>query len=365
MLELRLRKNLDILILLTTIVILILGEITLYSVTKDSPGKIYEKQLVWIFLGMCGMVGMASLDYSRLEKFSKGIYITNLFMLALVMVVGSSVKGATRWISIGSFQMQPSEFAKIFMIICLAVYLSRRVDEMEHLSTLLGSFLYMALPMILIFKQPDLGTSLVLLSIWFGMAFMAGAKIKHLALILLTGILLFSAMWKLNIIKPYQKTRFYAFINPDIDPQDAGYHVIQSRIAIGSGKLWGKGFNKGTQSQGKFIPENHTDFIFTVIGEEGGFVLSALLVFLYTVILIRGAIIMGQAEDMFGRLLAAGVVSMYAFHIIVNIGMTIGIMPVTGVPLPLFSYGGSNLLLNLSALGLLLGIGMRRNRLSF
>jgi rod shape determining protein RodA len=172
-------------------------------------------------------------------------------------------------------------------------------------------------------------------------------------------------MWKINLIKDYQKARLIVFINPEYDPKDAGYHVIQSRIAIGSGQVWGKGLGQGSQAHGRFIPANHTDFIFTVVGEEGGFFFSTLLVALYGGLLLRGTMVMAQAEDTLGKLLATGVVAMYAFHIVVNIGMTIGIMPITGVPLPLVSYGGSSLILNLLAVGLLLSIGMRRHRLVF
>ncbi len=365
MLDSRLRKNLDILILIVTFILLIMGEITLYSVTKHKPGHLYDKQIVWIILGLIGTLVLASFDYSRLFRLAKIIYTVNLLFLAAVFLVGSSAKGATRWISMGSFQMQPSEFAKLLVIICLAAYLVKRQEHIKKLPVLLGSFAYIGVPMLLIFKQPDLGTSLVLLLIWFGMVFIAGAKLKHLLLIIISGICLFTLMWKLNIIKPYQKARLYSFVRPDLDPQDSGYHVIQSRIAIGSGMLWGKGIGKGTQAHGNFIPENQTDFIFTVVGEEGGFVESIILIILYVILLSRGAIIMGQAEDNFGRLLAAGILSMYFFHIFVNIGMTIGIMPVTGVPLPFFSYGGSNMILNLCSIGLLLGIGMRRHRLAF
>lgn len=365
MLDARLRKNLDIPLLVLTLTVVAMGIVTIYSATHESRGGFYFKQLIWFVFGLAGLVGAASMDYNRLIRWARPLYIANLLLLIAVYKVGSQAKGATRWIPLGSFQFQPSEFAKLIMIVCLAVYLMNRQEQIGKLGTVVGSFVYMAVPMLLIFKQPDLGTSLVLLAIWFGMTYIAGAKPKHLALFLVAGSLLFVGMWKMNVLKTYQKNRLQAFINPEIDPKETGYHVIQARIAIGSGQVWGKGIGKGTQVQGKFIPENHTDFIFTVVGEEGGFVVSTLLVLLYAGILFRGSLAMLHADDMFGRLLATGIVSMYAFHIIVNIGMTIGIMPVTGVPLPLYSYGGSNMLLNLAAVGLLLGIGMRRHRLVF
>lgn len=365
MLDARLRKNLDIPLIVFTLLVVMLGIATIYSATHASAGRHYQKQIVWFLLGLGVMAATASVDYTRLPRLARSLYLLNLALLAFVLKFSPEIKGAQRWIQFGNFQFQPSEFAKIILIICMAAYLTRRQERIHTLSTLIGSFLYIAVPMLLIFKQPDLGTALVLVAIWFGMTYIAGARAGHLALFALAGALLFAGMWRYDILKDYQKNRILAFVNPEVDPRDAGYHVIQSRIAIGSGQVWGKGLMRGTQVQGRFIPENHTDFIFTVVGEEGGFVLSCLLVLLYGGILLRGTLLLAQAEDLLGRLLAAGVVSMYAFHIVVNIGMTIGIMPVTGVPLPLFSYGGSNLLLNMAAIGLLLGIGMRRHRLVF
>jgi rod shape determining protein RodA len=365
MLDARLRKNLDFTLVALMCLIVAMGVVTLYSASASSPTKFYQKQIIFFVLGAIGLVTTASLDYNALTRFVKPLYVGNILMLLAVYKFAPKIKGAARWIPIGSFQFQPSEFAKIIIIICLAVYLVQRQDRIKEVGTLLGSFAYMAFPMLLIFKQPDLGTSLVLLAIWFGMTYIAGAKGKHLLAFLGIGVTLFYGMWHFNVLKPYQKNRLEAFIHPEVDPKETGYHVIQSRIAVGSGQVWGKGLRQGTQSQGRFIPENHTDFIFTVIGEEGGFVASVVLIVLYGGVLIRGAQTMASAEDSLGKLLATGVVSMYAFHIIVNVGMTIGIMPVTGVPLPLFSYGGSNLLLNMSAIGLLLGVGMRRHKLVF
>jgi rod shape determining protein RodA len=365
MIDARLRKNLDVPLLLTTLLIVAMGILTIYSASHASPGRFYQKQVIWFCLGVVGMGLAAWMDYTRLPRFSRTLYILNLLPLLFVMKFGEEKKGAIRWIEFGGFQFQPSEFSKIIMIVCLAVFLSARQHEIRKFSTLAYSFLYIGVPTFLIFRQPDLGTSLVLVAIWFGMTFIAGAKLNHLAVFLLTGLLLFTCMWHFNILKDYQKNRMSAFLNPEIDPKETGYHVLQSRIAIGSGKTMGKGFGNGTQVQGKFIPENHTDFIFTVVGEEGGFVVSTLLVLLYGIFFVRGGLIAAHAEDPLGQLIATGIVAMYAFHTIVNLGMTIGIMPVTGVPLPLFSYGGSSMLLNLTSIGLLLGIGMRRHKLMF
>jgi rod shape determining protein RodA len=365
MLDARLRKNLDFWLLFFAFCIVGIGIATLYSASRDSPIRYYQKQTVFAFVGLVALIATASIDYARLWRFTHWLYGLNLFFLVVVMKFAPPVKGAQRWISLGFFQFQPSEFAKITVIICLAAYLLRRLETIHKLPVLLGSLLFVGIPWALIFKQPDLGTSLVLLAIWFGMAYIAGARTRHLLAIVVVGVSLFGLLWKLDVIKPYQKARLIVFVDPEWDPKDAGYHVIQSRIAVGSGQVWGKGYGQGSQAHGRFIPENHTDFIFTVVGEEGGFFASTLLIALYAGLLLRGAMVIAQAEDMFGRLIATGVVSMYAFHIIVNIGMTIGIMPITGVPLPLVSYGGTSLLLNLLAIGLLLSVGMRRHRLVF
>lgn len=364
MIDARFRKNIDVPLILFTLLIATLGLITLYSVSRETATAYYQKQIVFFAAGLVVMVGMATVDYNRFPRFVKLLYGVNIGLLLLVMKFAAR-KGATRWIPLGSFQLQPSELAKLIMIVCLAVFLQRRLEKIRELPTLLGSLVYMGVPTLLIFKQPDLGTALVLLAIWFGMTFIAGARLKHLGALIVIGGVLFTGMWKLNILKPYQKNRMSAFINPEWDPKESGYHVIQSRIAVGSGQVWGKGFGKGTQAQGRFIPENHTDFIFTVVGEEGGFVLSSLLVTLYAALLFRGAMTIAHADDMLGKLIAAGIVAMFAFHIVLNIGMTIGIMPVAGVPLPFFSYGGSSLLLNMAAIGLLLSISMRRHQLVF
>ncbi|MGC8669471.1 MAG: rod shape-determining protein RodA [Chthonomonadales bacterium] len=365
MLETRMWKGLDWWLVLVAMGIAGMGLLAVTSATHTSAGHQYQKQALWLLLGLGGMAAAASVDCGRILRLARPLYVTNLILLALVFGLGHGAKGAQRWIALGSFQFQPSEFAKVCLILCLAAYLAARAEHLNKLSTLLGSLAYLGIPMLLIFKQPDLGTSLVVLAIWFGMAFVAGARPLHLALILMTGMLLFGAMWHFNVLKPYQKSRFIAFLDPKADPAGAGYQVRQSTIAIGSGDVWGRGFERGTQSQGKFIPENHTDFIFTVVGEEGGFVGALFLIALYTGLILRGAAAMAYAVDLQGRLVAAGIVCMIAFHVIVNVGMTMGIMPVTGVPLPLVSYGGSSLVLNLMAVGLLLSIGKQRHGLIF
>ncbi len=365
MLEARLRKNLDYPLVAVTLAVACIGLAALYSATRDDGLRYLLKQSGCMVLGLIGMVAAARIDYALLPRLTKPLYIVNVGLLLLVMRIGSEIKGAQRWINIAGFQFQPSELAKLVMIVCLASFLVARREKIRELPTLIASFIYISVPTALIFKQPDLGTALVLVAIWFGMTFLAGARIRHLAGFVVVGLLTFTAMWHFNIMETYQKNRLIAFLNPDVDRKNVGYHVRQARIAVGSGQVTGKGFRAGTQGKGNFIPENHTDFIFTVVAEEGGFVASVVLVSVYGLLLYRGLMAASVAQDLLGKLLAGGVVSMLAFHVVLNIGMNVGIMPVAGVPLPLVSYGGTSMVLTLTSIGLLLGIGMRRHTLVF
>ena len=365
MIDARVRKTLDFPLLLIALSIAVLGIVAIYSATYASPNHFYQKQIVWFAAGLAFLMAGLKLDYRRVATYARPLYIVNILILLAVLKVAPDIKGSQRWIPIGGFQFQPSESAKLVVIFCLGAFLVSRAERIREPGVLLSSLFYLLVPMLLIFKQPDLGTSLVLIAVWFGMAYLAGARAAHLTVIFLAGIMLFWGMWHFSILKPYQKARLMAFVDPKMDPRGAGYQVNQSRIAIGSGRVWGKGLKQGSQGQGDFIPENHTDFIFTVVGEEGGFVASAFLIALYGILVIRGSRAMAYAPDLLGRLIAAGILSMFAYHLIVNVGMVTGIMPVTGVPLPLFSYGGSSMMLNMCCIGILLGIGMRRHSIVF
>ncbi|MFZ5631792.1 MAG: rod shape-determining protein RodA [Bacillota bacterium] len=397
------------------------------------------RQIIWIFLGLLAAVVILYIDYEELTKYSRHLYVINLAMLAAVIAVGHAALGAQRWISIGPFSFQPSEFSKLIIIITFADFLSKRKGRLNSFRELVPCFIYIAIPMLLILKQPDLGTSLVFLAIMFGMLFLAGARTSILAGIIALGILMAFSTYEVHhllhepdarlkekiahvskalngndwylrnneelqkdirkkgytnssedlkkyldrikqeqqaaqksherfhkyTIKEYQMTRLTVFMNPESDLLGAGYHVWQSRIAIGSGGITGKGFLKGTQSHYTFLPIRHTDFIFSVVGEEFGFIGVTVLLGLYFVFLYRGIRIAAMAKDTYGVLLAGGIVSMFAFHILQNIGMTTGVMPVAGIPLPLFSYGGSNMIMNLASLGLLLNVYIRRQKLIF
>ena len=248
------------------------------------------------------------------------------------------------------------------MIIALAAMMEKRgkIQSLTDLAPIAG---YVAVPFLLVLKQPDLGTSLVFLAIFLGMVFVAGIRLRILFGIFGLGLAAMPVLW--HFLKDYQKMRIMVFLDPNVDPLGAGYHIIQSKIAIGSGLLFGKGLFGGTQSQLNFLPENHTDFIFSVVGEELGFVGCAILLLLYLIVLWRGVKIARDASDTFGRLLAVGITSMIAFHVLINVGMTMGIMPVTGIPLPLMSYGVSSLTTNIMAIAILLNIQLRRQKLLF
>lgn len=324
------------------------------------------KQIAGIVVGLAVMLCVGLSDYERiLSRSMRPLYVVNLLLLAIVAVKGHASHGAARWISIGRFELQPSEFAKIILIATLSLYLYDHIDTVATWPTLLKSLAHIGIPMLLIAKQPDLGTSLVLLSIWFGVMTVAGARPQHLLVVLVAGVAAFAGMWQFNLLKDYQKNRLAVFINPNADPLDTGYHLHQSEIAIGSGQLMGEGYEHGQENNGNFIPEHQTDFIFTVIGEEGGFVACAILLGLYLILIERSVGILAGCEDPLGRMLCAGVVSMLTFHVVVNAGMTMGVMPVVGVPLPFFSYGLSSLIVNMAAVGLLMSVAGRRYRIMF
>ena len=337
-----------------------------HSFAVSSGGKAWHVQRQSLFMALgCLMVGVSlCFDYRALKKYEWWFYGFNLLMLVAVMVVGKSALGAQRWISIGGFTVQPSEFSKVLLIFCLAAFIERRVEMLDEFKDYLPIFFYIFIPWVLVMKQPDLGTSLTFIAILIGMVFVCGFKYRWQAELLAAFAVLAYPIYKW-VLKDYQRDRLRVFANPELDPFQRGYHVIQSKIAIGSGGLLGKGWLEGTQSQLNFLPENHTDFIFAVVGEEFGFVGTSFIIILYGIIIWRGILIAMEAEETFGTLLAVGVVSMFMFHILVNIGMTAGIMPVTGVPLPFLSYGVSSLTTNLMLIAILLNVKLRHAKLKF
>lgn len=365
----RILKNLDWWLIFAVLILMGCGLGLIDSATHSfavSTGKSWHvnRQFTFMLIGIMLIIVSLRFDYRILKNYAKPLYIFNVLLLVAVMLFGHTQLGAQRWIQIGSFSFQPSEFAKVFLIICLAAFMERRIEWLEDFKDYLPVFLYIFVPFVLVLKQPDLGTSLTFIAILLGMIFVSGFKYKWFAWCISLGVALSPVFWNF-VLKDYQKNRIRVFLNPELDPFGSGYHVIQSKIAIGSGGLFGKGWLEGTQSQLNFLPENHTDFIFAVAGEEFGFIGTAFILCMYFIIIWRGITIALNAEDDFGTLLAVGVTSMFMFHIVVNVGMTAGIMPVTGVPLPFLSYGVSSLMTNAMLVALLLNIKVRDSKLQF
>lgn len=364
----RFLRRIDLLLLFASVAIVIYGLVIISSATHiNTPGEerfwFVQRQGIFAVVNAAMAVVFMQFDYRGLSQHGKILYIINLVMLVAVMLFGHAALGAQRWIQIGPISIQPSEFSKLIMIICMASILEERMGHLNSVQDLLPVAAYVGLPFLLVLKQPDLGTSLVFMAIFFGMVIACGMPWKYFAGIIVVSIMSFPILWQ--FLKDYQKMRIMVFLDPNVDPLGSGYHIIQSKIAIGSGMMFGKGLFEGTQSQLNFLPENHTDFIFAVVGEELGFVGAVILLLLYLIVLWRGIQIAKDAGDVFGRLLAVGITSMLAFHVLVNVGMTTGIMPVTGIPLPLMSYGISSLTTNILSIAILMNIHMHKQKFIF
>lgn len=364
-------RRIDSTLLLTVLGLGIISLMIISSATHANIGHTGQydflmKQGIFLVGGLVIAGASIYFDYRKLLKFVPALFVTNLVMLLIVKFAGASALGAQRWIQIGPFTLQPSEFAKLIMIICLARLLSKGRDKGGYRTwkSLIPVAALMFAPTLLIFIQPDLGTSLAFASITFGMLYICGLNMKLVRHALIALVVVFPLIW-FFVLHSYQKMRILVLFNPSVDPYGSGYHVIQSKISIGSGGFLGQGLFEGTQSQLNFLPENHTDFIFSVIGEELGFIGAVFVLFLYFLLLYRTLMISRSSGDSFGSLLACGIFSMWLFQIFINVGMTLGIMPVTGIPLPFMSYGGSALLMNLLCAGLLMNIYLRRKKLMF
>lgn len=359
--------RMDWLMVLTMLLLLGIGVAFIYSASyrgADVPvSRLYVKQLVWVMLGVGVFLFMTQLDYQRLCDLSFLIYFGNLLLLILVLIpgIGKKVYGAYRWLVIAGIQIQPSELAKVGTIICLAVFLSRPGLDVESPMTLVKALGLVGLPIGLIILEPDLGTAVVLIPVTVIMLLVAGFPLRFLLGLAGVGAMLLPLVWFFGL-HDYQKGRLLVFLHPEKDPLGAGWNSMQSVIAVGSGGFFGKGFLNGTQNVLGFLPRTvaPNDFIFSVIAEETGFVGSTLLLLLFVLLLFTCHRTAELAADSFGRLLAAGVGVMLFCHIFVNVGMTIGVMPITGLPLPLISYGGSFSVSTMLALGLVSSVFVRR-----
>ncbi len=318
----------------------------------------YQKQIVWGGLGFCVMLVAMSFDYRRLRNLAWPMYLGALFLLMLVPLIGKTVYGAKRWLDVGFFNMQPSELAKLAVLVLAARVLSRHGEKLDW-PDFIRVLLVGLVPGGFIIMQPDLGTTLNVLLLLGGMIVFHGIKGRVFKTCLVLLPILMAFMW-FGGMHDYQRQRVLTFLNPGDDPRGTGYHIMQSQIAIGSGQLWGKGFAEGTQSQLRFLPEKHSDFVIAVFGEEWGFIGCVALITLYCFFLLAIFNTIIKAKDRFGSLLATGVFFYFFWQIVINMGMVIGLMPVVGIPLPFMSYGGSSMLVNCLLIGIVLNVSMRR-----
>jgi len=356
----------DRLLFIALFLILAMGVLSIYSVTGSLGTQgtpLYLKQIHWIILGWLVFLVMAWIDYREFARFAYPIYLVTVLTLALVPIIGRTGMGAKRWLTLGSFSFQPSELAKIGILLALAKYFSDAAPKKGlNLRQLLTASGLLLLPVLFILKQPDLGTALSISSIFLSMVFVLGLRSRFLIYFSLISMMIspFVGHFGWNHLKDYQKKRIFTFMNPAEDPTGTGYQIIQSKIAIGSGGFFGKGLFGGTQSQLKFLPERHTDFIFSVFAEQWGFLGVLVLFILFFLVILWGIEVATLSKDTLGSIIAVGIVGHFSFYFFVNVGMTLGVMPVVGVPLPLVSYGGSAMVTTLGLLGLLLNIKVRR-----
>ncbi|MBN2332939.1 MAG: rod shape-determining protein RodA [Deltaproteobacteria bacterium] len=347
-----------------TLVLFMIGMLTIYSATYAPEtaswlSPVDRRQLAWFFIGLAGMGISFAIDYHMYQKIAYVAYGTAIILLVLVLIIGKTSMGAQRWLTIAGFTFQPSELTKLAVVLGLSRFFAeRRTSPPYNLKELLIPFCMVGLPFILVLKQPDLGTALLIVLISLVIIFYAGITRRAIMTLVFAGIAAATCGWQ--FLHDYQRQRILIFLNPDIDPQGAGYHIAQSKIAVGSGGLWGKGFLKGTQNLLHFLPEQHTDFIFSVFAEQWGFLGAALLISLYLLFLLRGLVISQEAKDPYGSYLAIGITATFFWQFCINIGMVLGLMPVVGIPLPLMSYGGTSLLTSMILVGMLLNIHFRK-----
>ncbi len=324
-------------------------------------GSTFTRGLIWALLAAVVFVVATAFDYKWLKTFAWPLYFVNLGLLGVSLVIGSGVGGSARWVSVLGFQFQFSELAKILMIVVLANYLARREAKLDSLAGILGACLLVGPPWILVMLQPDLGTSLVLFAILAGMLFMSGASLRWLGILALVAVAAAPIAWT-HVLRDYQRQRLISFLDPSADPLGSGYQLLQSQIAVGSGGWMGKGLTNGTQNQLDFLPVQTTDFVFAILAEELGFVGAIVVLGLFVALLWR--ILQGawRSRDPFGLLVGSGMASMILFQLFVNIGMVIGIMPITGIPLPFVTHGGASLVSLAAGLGIIQSINIRQAR---
>jgi rod shape determining protein RodA len=334
---------------------------TTYVLTADGghAGPQVRTQVYALVLGMMALIVFLAIDYRMLAEHSLILYFGLVGLLLFVLFKGSTQFGAQRWIDLGPFNLQPSEFGRFVIALVIAMYFGENRRGARNTGDLVIGGVFTLVPLLLIAKQPDLGTAVTLLPVFFGVAYLAGLRMRLLAVVALAGLLLAPVAWKFAL-QDYQKSRIQTFFDPSQDPQGAGYQTIQARITVGSGGLTGKGFRQGTQSQYKFLPVAHNDFIFSVLAEEQGFIGVLVVLGLYLFVIIRSLEAARLAKDRLGAYLVGGIIAGFSFQVIYNVAMSVGLAPVKGITLPLMSYGGSSLIATMATFGLVLNVRMRR-----
>ena len=360
-------KNMDWGIIVCIVILMTIGLVSLFSATQGSGYEEFTKQLMWIGISLPVTILVIFVDYNTIAKISPILYI--LMIISLVAVLFTEpINGATSWFTIGNASIQPAEFAKVITIICLSAYIAKiqqnGKDEVSKFFKLIKCLIIVAIPMLLIIKQPDYGTAISFLMATIVILFVAGIKKRYIFTGIILTVILLPVLY-FYVLPEHAKTRIEVFLNPDLDPRGAGYNVIQSKLAIGAGEFLGMGILKGNQTQLGFLYPKTTDFIFAVIGEEMGFVVAATVIITYVILITKAIYIAKTSKDNLGSYIAMGIAGVLLFHMTENIGMTMGLLPITGVPLPFVSYGGSSLLTNFIMIGLLLNISGRRQKAIF
>lgn len=355
----RLLKGIHFPMVFSVVMLAAIGMLFIYSASYRDPGNYEARQVFWVLAGLTVLLGVPFVGYRPFLSVSYPFYILTLILLVLVDFFGSKRLGAQRWLTLGPIAIQPSEFAKLGALLAVVNFLGGHHPWEGQTRTVSTALLLLAIPFFLVVKQPDLGTALLFIPMAVVMLFLWGVRKRFLVACVTAVVLAAPLGWEL--LKAYQKKRLMVFLNPNLDPLGSGYTALQSKIAVGSGGLWGKGYLAGTQTQLHFVPEHHTDFIFCVIGEELGFLGSLLVLCLYGFLFHSIFLIMQHTTDVKAKMLCGGVLALLISHVVINVGMTFGLMPIAGVPLPLISYGGSSFLMTCMCLGLVLSVYRERS----
>lgn len=360
-------KNIEWGILICTVLLLIIGLVALFSATQNSEYEEFKKQIIWIIVSIPVMLIFTFVDYELLAKISPVIYAISIVTLIAVLFT-EPINGATSWFSIGSFSFQPAEFAKIAVVLFMSQVMlkiqQKGKNELNKWWKLCIILITVGIPILLIIKQPDYGTAFAFIFALVFLLYVAGINKKYIITAALLVVILIPIAY-FFILPEHAKSRIDVYLNPNLDPRGAGYNIIQSKLAIGAGKIFGMGLLKGNQTQLGYLYPKTTDFIFAVIGEEMGFVVAGAIIVLYIILLVKSIQIAKTAKDDLGSYIATGIIGIFFFHMLENIGMTMGLLPITGIPLPFVSYGGSSMLTNLILIAILLNISARRKKAMF